>query len=450
MILYLIVLLEGFVTISLEILTIRQLIPVVGNSVVVTSLIIGVFLLFLAEGYRKGGTYKNNYTSILQKNFLLAAFGLGIGLSYAFIEIFFEAVKIITPHSTLIPLIVYLLLIIAPVVYVLGQTVPITLNLWKKNPSIGAVGGQILHVSTIGSFLGATITALLLLNYLGVAWSVFIDFGILALLIIFLTDFKVEKIQLLSLMGLGCLVYGLNVSYEKTFFVATNNYGNYRVEQISPVGKFLVINDSPSSYLNYKNKSFAYIEWVKRILFSDLAFKNKNILVLGAGGFTLSAEGMHDNQIDYVDIDQRVNSVVKKHFLADIKGNFIADDARHYLMVTQKKYDAIVSDVCSNRHAIPAHLVTREYFLAVKNKLTDQGVAIFNIIAKPTLENTYLKRIDNTLRTVFNNCMVAPLNFSPQMDANVMYVCRKSIVENDKTLYTDNLNRATVDFFNMG
>ena len=43
-----IIFLEGFVSISVEILAIRQLIPMVGNSVIVTSLIIGIFLLFLA------------------------------------------------------------------------------------------------------------------------------------------------------------------------------------------------------------------------------------------------------------------------------------------------------------------------------------------------------------------------------------------------------------------
>lgn len=65
MLLYLIILLEGFVTISLEILTVRQLTPVMGSSVIVTSLIIGIFLLFLALGYRRGGEHCDHYLSIL-------------------------------------------------------------------------------------------------------------------------------------------------------------------------------------------------------------------------------------------------------------------------------------------------------------------------------------------------------------------------------------------------
>ena len=81
-----ILLLEGFVTISVEVLTIRQLIPVVGNTVIVTSLIIGVFLLFLALGYYRGGFYRANYRQVLIKNFIFAMLLLGFGLSYYFIE----------------------------------------------------------------------------------------------------------------------------------------------------------------------------------------------------------------------------------------------------------------------------------------------------------------------------------------------------------------------------
>src|SRR5436190_18774016 len=78
MVLFGIILIEGFVTISAEILTIRQLLPLVGNSVIVTSLIIGVFLLFLAYGYRRGGQYQDRYEEILKSNFTKSAIFLGV------------------------------------------------------------------------------------------------------------------------------------------------------------------------------------------------------------------------------------------------------------------------------------------------------------------------------------------------------------------------------------
>ena len=253
--LYLIIFLEGFVTISLEILSIRQLMPIVGNSVVITSLIIGIFLLFLAYGYRKGGRYEGNYTRILQSNFILSALGFGIGLSYIFVEVFFHLIRKIYPDSTLLPLSLYLIFIIAPIVYSLGQTVPITLNLWKKQQSTAATGGQVLHLSTIGSFFGATITALLLLNYFGVAWSIFIDFIILVLLVFLLMDFKKQKMLLLFLAILCAAVYLINVTFEKSFFVSTNNYANYQVinhaSNTNRAEKYLIINKNQFLF-NYK------------------------------------------------------------------------------------------------------------------------------------------------------------------------------------------------------
>src|SRR5690349_6317698 len=85
----LIIVIEGFVSIAIEILTIRQLLPVAGGSVIVTSLVIGIFLLFLALGYRQGGKQQQNLAYLLRRNFLVAAVWLGVGLSYIFIYTFF-------------------------------------------------------------------------------------------------------------------------------------------------------------------------------------------------------------------------------------------------------------------------------------------------------------------------------------------------------------------------
>lgn len=451
LILYLIILLEGFVTISLEILTIRQLIPVVGNSVIVTSLIIGIFLLFLAYGYRKGGTYRENYTSILQNNFMLAAFGLGIGLSYSFIELFFDKMRIITPYSTLIPLTAYLLLIVAPVVYFLGQTVPITLNLWKKSRSIGEIGGQILHISTIGSFLGSTITALLLLNYAGVAWSIVIDFSILVLLIFLLADIKTQKLHCGLMILLVIIIYFINVAVEKSFFVKTNNYGNYQVidavSQDNNKEKYLRINNSASSYLDAQHRGYPYIEAIKKILFDDLNLRNKTILVLGAGGFTLSAEKTNGNQFIYVDVDNQIADIVKEQYISHINGEFIHDDARHFLNSTTQKYPVIISDVYTNHQSIPAHLLTKEYFSIVKKSLTEGGIGIFNILARPTLDDPYSRNIDATLRSVFHNCMTVPLRYNEDRMANIIYICKNVLNGNNAEIYSDNLNRSTLDYF---
>jgi spermidine synthase len=452
MLLYFIILLEGFVTVSLEILTIRQLLPIVGNSVIVTSLIIGVFLLFLAYGYRHGGKCTENYPQILQRNFFLAALGLGIGLSYTFVALFFQVAKEIFPHATLAPLCLYLLLIIAPIVFCLGQTVPISLNLWRKKSSVGDIGGQVLHLSTLGSFLGATLTALVLLNYLGVAWSIFINFAILSLLVLLLMDIKTQTALFISTFTLASLVYGVNITFDTKQFIATNNYGNFQIitrpTNKEAYTKFLVINNLYHSCLNEKNQACPYVETIKKILFTDLKLTGKNILVLGAGGFTLSAENTYGNKFLYVDIDKSLPNIIKQSFQPTIQGNFISDDARHFINTTSEHFDVIISDTY-NGIAVPAHLVTQEYFTQIRSALTTNGMAIFNIVATPSLGDAYSKHIDNTIRSVFKNCMATPTTYHNDDISNIIYVCTKSQTENNAEIYTDNLNRADSEYYKL-
>jgi len=455
-----IILIEGFVTISAEIITMRQLIPYVGNSVIVTSLIIGIFLLFLAYGYRRGGQYKTNYIEILKRNFSYSAALLGIGLSYSFILLYFS---IFNHHiqNSLISLTFYLMLIIAPLVYILGQTVPITMNLIKSETSTGEIGGKVLHLSTLGSFLGAILTSLLLMNYLGVAWTVFINFCLLLFLTVLLfTDKKRDFIRTISLSVLLVFVYLFNIDFEKETFLTTNHYANYQLiqDKSDDNSKILMLNQSVSSKLNSNNEALPYIELIKKILFQDLALIDKDILVLGAGGFTLSANLNHQNRFTYIDIDQQIKEIVQNHFLKDIQGQFIAEDARHYLQKNQKFYDVIVSDVYSNARTIPQNLVTQQYYQLINKNLSRSGIAVFNIIGRPTLKDPYSKRMDNTIRSVFTECMVLPLQYS-NLIGNIIYVCQKSVnnlnysnnYKNSKTLkkeiYHDNINQSTLDSF---
>jgi spermidine synthase len=444
-----VIFIEGFVTIAVEMLTIRQLITVVGNSVIITSLIIGFFLLFLSFGYYRGGQYTSHYDRILKNNFFWAALLLGIGLSYTFIQILFWMFFQIMSVYALLALAIYLLIVTAPLVYFLGQTVPITTNLFRHE-HIGLISGKVLSISTLGSFLGSVLTTLVLMNYFGVAWTIFINFLLLSVLIFLLVDIRAEFIRILWLILAGIFIFLLNVQMENSMFVRTNNYGDYQIMHNvyyqQHIGNLLLINNSASSFLTEDKKGFEYIQVIKKILFEDLHFTDKDILVLGAGGFTLSAESTFGNRFVYVDIDPSLPRTVLQGFTDKINGEFIADDARKFLMQTHKKYDAVVSDVYSSRYTIPFHLLTREYFLAVFRALRPDGIAIFNIIANPMLKNHYSRRVDNTIRSVFNNCMSIPLPYHDG-PANIIYICTANS-ENDKTIYTDNKNASMVDIFN--
>ncbi len=415
-------------------------------------MIIGVFLLFLALGYQRGGQAYENPLAVLRRNFLMAAIWLGIGLSYFFIAFFFSMVQSITGPHIVYPLIAYLLMMIAPLIYILGQTVPIVMNMAKQNQTAGMIGGNALSLSTVGSFLGAILTTLILMYYLGVAWTVVVNCALLIFLALLLSENSQTLCITLSVtiavMGLSFII---NVGMEKQFFYLTNHYANYQIQDSKnttlPDGeRILMINDTASSYTNQKHQGFDYIELIKKILFQDMQLRDKDILVLGAGGFSLSDENTFNNRFTYVDIDPQIKKIAEHYTNHAIYENLIADDARHYLKSTHKRYDAIVIDVYSDIKAIPAHLITKEYMSSIQDRLKNHGTVIFNIIANPFLSDPYSKRIDNTIRSTFKNCMVVPLHYW-QRPENILYVCNQTETQNDKMIYSDNFNRSTTDSF---
>ncbi len=448
-----IILIEGFSSIAIEILTIRQLLPVAGSSVIVTSIIIGIFLLFLAIGYDWGGKVTDNLYHVLRRNFFIAAIWVGIGLSYFFIKYFFIFIQATISKHTIVSLMAYLLLIISPAVFMLGQTLPITMNIVRQNQMAGVIAGKALGLSTIGSFLGATFTTLILLYYFGVAVTVFCVFILLMGLSLLLTQSRSAFIlQCCAALVAACVVYSLNIIVEHNWFVLTNNYGNYQIlssknSSITDDTKFLVINESYSSKTNDENEPFPYIQVMQKIILDDLKLYNKDILVLGAGGFTLSLNDVANNHYTYVDIDEQIKKVVQPAFLEKINGTLIADDARHYINTTQKKYDVIVLDVYSNINSIPAHLLTAEFMHEIKKRLKSNGYALFNIIANPLFSDPYSERINNTIRSGFGSCAVIPVEYHDS-PTNIIYACSNKAQMHDHVIYTDNLNNSTTDSYN--
>jgi len=51
---------EGYCSLAIEMIALRMLVPVAGQSVAVTSIVVTAFLAALALGYRDGGRFEGN------------------------------------------------------------------------------------------------------------------------------------------------------------------------------------------------------------------------------------------------------------------------------------------------------------------------------------------------------------------------------------------------------
>ena len=138
LLLFSIVFIEGFCSLGAEVIALRQIIPHLGSSIVVTAPTIGFFLLALALGYHAGAKIDEGYIEVVAKNFLLAALLVGIGLAGIGVDLLFTALR---P-----PELAYLLLVagvLCPIAWLLGQTVPILTNLLLRERAGEAFRGAL-------------------------------------------------------------------------------------------------------------------------------------------------------------------------------------------------------------------------------------------------------------------------------------------------------------------
>lgn len=435
---------EGFVSLSFQMLYIRQLTPFVGKSVEVVSWIIGIFLIALAMGYKKGGTYQEKVVvSILIRNLYIAFLIAGIGLSFLFLELYFSLFTLKSYNL----MIIYCILIVFPTTYLLGQTIPLVSNIMKGN-HIAEISGNILFLSTIGSFLGAIITTNILLKYFGVSYTIFINLSLLAFLIFFLEFYiKINNLSFkLFIMSISLLfMFVINIPIEQENFVKTNQYSNYKIIN-NGNKKILSSNKSYSSIIENESK-YGYIKFLEKRIFEDLKVRNKNILIIGAGGFLFSKDLEYtNNKFTYVDIDPEMKNIAEQYFLnGSINGEFIPLDGRDFINENKDKFDVIFLDAYSSKMSMPEHLISKEFLQSVKEDLNIGGILIVNAIIKNDFNDEFSKKLNKTIKNSFDNCYLHILK-PENIVSNVEYICFNYESE---TPYTDELNDSNSDFYHL-
>lgn len=452
--LYLVILIEGYVILATELLAIRQIIPFVGNGIETVAIVVSAVLMPLAFGYFAGGSYRANQSKTLRKkliaNIISAAFILTFGLSHAVLEMFFLSLDLIGISSHIVQTSIHSLLFIAYPVFLLGQTVPLISNYFSRK-KLSEIAGRMLFFSTIGSFFGSIISTLLLMTLIGVNNTVIVTIMLLALLVMILNNKIISKNSLMILFFVSLVVIlNNNDAMRELGIVENGSYSTIKVIDEKDVNdsRILSINNSASSrYSTRPDGRFDYIKYVENTFIKSKAeTKNKkNILVIGAGGFTIGIDDDH-NEYTFIDIDKSLKKVSEKFFLKKTLGKnkiFIAESARSFLRRNVEKYDLIFVDAYSNRGLIPPDLITKEFFIQIKNGLRENGIAVFNVVTSANFQNRLSIKLDNTFRMVFdrmNRHVIGDYDgfFKGGGKPNVIYSYFKQ--KPDSEIYTDNKN----------
>ncbi len=466
--LYTIIIIEGYVVLSTELLAIRQTIPYVGSGTDTVSIIIAAVLMPLAFGYQNGGKFRpkkccGQFLSIRKKlisNIIIAALILLPGMSALFISWFFPYLGSIGLDNRIIQTSVYSVLFIVVPVYLLGQTIPLVSNYFSSQ-KLAKVTGHMLFFSTLGSFMGAVFSTLVLMSTIGVHNTVTINFILLSVLIILLSK-KKTGMEVLTTLAITLIAIAVN---SNGLMTAGNNPmakdGGFRTEKLilKDNARYILLNsDRLKPYDSYGRKA-PYIEFFEKVAIDPIIISEKprDILVIGSGSFILGIEDRR-NIYSFVDLDEKLldkaKDLITKEKIGDNK-KFLTEPAREFLsniIKKGKKFDVVFLDSHIGGATIPERLLTQEFFRQIKDVMKDKAIMMASFILSPTFNNPAARNVDNTLRSVFPNLSRVVVNGNvnlwdsdPNILADVVYIYRHENNYVNGTVYTDDKNTVFYD-----
>ncbi|SHH48665.1 fused MFS/spermidine synthase [Ferrimonas marina] len=440
---YLIAWLEGVIGLSIELLFIRQLGPEAGGNYIATALVTAATLIGLTLGYLSGTRSTETPMSQISMNLIKVGGVATVTLSSLAISTTF---MVMTNHMPrLAVLAVYTCFSCIPISYWLAQTFPLLLQeAHRRNSHHQSLPAKTMAVTTLGNVIGIGTISLGMVFVLGVpaALTSVILLSLLTALLCHTTG-----LRLATVCSLAVLAFPLNYLLPMITLDEANLYNDIYVVE-SSMQRQMIINNAVHSSIGYDGQPSEYIQHTQKAL-SELP-DGAEVLVLGAGGFTLSeGAGVAHLIFTYVDIDPSLKALAEKKFLEKtINGSFIESDARHFLDTAAQSYDAILLDVFNSRFSVPATVLTVEAYHAIRDRLNEDGILIINRIAHQNLLDDYAKNSMATISSVFPVCYHERVQTDTEASSmvNIISTCSKTRAG----LYRDPINRSELDYVRTG
>ena len=177
---------------------------------------------------------------------------------------------------------------------------------------------------------------------------------------------------------------------EETIYFQENMYHTIRVYERDKGGgrvRELYLDSQPEGAMVVGDDRALHFEYTKFLEMTPLAVPDlRRALFIGGGAFTM-AKALHlirpEAEISVAELDPDVVDVGRKFFRL---GNYpkiqvAAEDGRRYLRRSSGRWDLIVGDAYRGLRTIPSHLITREFFVEIRERLAARGAFFMNLIA---------------------------------------------------------------------
>lgn len=425
---------EGFSTLAVEVIAIRLAVPVVGSSMTLTGVMLGVVLFALSVGYWRGGALSAQWTAddtrrALARNLMAAA------ILYAAIAFPFEAPLLEQLLDWNLPLAFAIgatasILLLLPI-YLASQTVPMLAELTNVDGHAGRASGRVLFFSTVGSVAGGIVTPVFLFPTIGVSRTTYIVCGFLAAasLAAGWRVFSRRTVAAASILALAASGSASLVTAPKdALFSFDSPYQNISVVENKLEGgqieRVMMMGGGRASgiYAATGETSFAYAHKVMDAIRQSRA---QSLLVVGAAGFNVPMDAARDPRIrviDAVDVDPSVLPIAEQHFhrrKLDGRVRFLPLSARYAvrkLERDQRQYDFTLIDAYFGQ-GIPEELVTIEFFRDVR-KISGRVAA--NMILDRDLESDFSCHVLAGFREAFGSVWITDVKPGDSYRANLL------------------------------
>lgn len=427
---YLIAFATGAIIMSFEMLGSRYLNPYFGSGIYTWASLISTVLMALTAGYFVGGHLADRAPSlsVLALPVLAASAYLLALPSFArpVLQLVLERVDDIRAGS----LISSLVLMFLPVT-LLGMYSPFAIRLLLHSAlRSGRVSGTVYGVSTAGSIVGTLGTTFFLIPAFG-ARAITLTLGVAGLIsglaLLAVSRLRHGRSTVLVLFAIAMLaapachagnlidagiraamlkrpsgrVAHIETEYNDVFITKRQNQliMSFQVagwDYTESVTNLLDPDDLPLRYAQVMSIATIYPEPMSKIL------------MLGLGGGSISTyigRFLPAAAITTVEIDPGVIAAAKTYFgLRETERmRYRAGDGRVFLTRGGERYDLILLDAYRGGY-VPFHLLTREFYLLVKERLAPGGAAAFNVHDGTKLYASTVK----TLGTVFPGLHLYP------------------------------------------
>jgi spermidine synthase len=409
---------SGMTALGAEVVWTRLLALMLGATVYAFSLILAVFLLGLGIGSGIGSVLVRSIKSpraALGRCQLLLMGGIAwAGLSLVQILPYWPASRAMTaaPARQFLVDFAKSAVVAFPAACLWGASFPLALAaVVSRRQDPGRLVGSVYAANTIGAIFGALGTSLLIIGWLGThgAQRAMIALTAAGALLIMTTAASMEsgkrgsraraglRIALMSILAIWVAaairpVPGLVVAYGRNASRFAEVAGEFLYVG-EGMNSSLAVSRLSSGVLNYHNagKIQASSEIrdmrLQRMLghLTTLVPEHpRSVLVIGCGAGVTAGAVSIDPAVEHVtiaEIERLVPQVVSAYFsrqnfdvIRNPKVRLEIDDARHYVMTTREKFDAITSDPFDPWVKGAATLYTKEFFDLLKQHLNPGGV----------------------------------------------------------------------------